>query len=145
MTEPRPTDSPPLHHTHIASERPVARVEFEPESPGYAWYPKHAWLHRAGVYPLLTPGARSMMDVMLWRLWEESQQPGHTPGIICGASIEQLAAWYGVSKRSAFRDVEFLLEPPPEVLLITGSPARLLAKLGPTVWEPLPGRHFARR
>lgn len=123
-------------HRHIIE--PV-----QPE-PGYLFYPVHAWLHRSGLYPLLPPGARSLLDVLLWQEWEQRQR-GDCPAGLVTATIEQFAAWCGCSSRTTYRDIGFLLEPSPAVLIITGTPARLLAQHGPTIWEPLPGRVIARR
>ncbi len=132
------------HNTHIAHDQEIAAITFAPADPGYPWYPVHAWLHRSGLYPLLPPGARGVIDVLLWRDWEQQQNRDGTPGLVI-ATIDQIAAWCGDSSRTTFRAVGFLLEPTPEVVAITGNPARLLAKRGPTVWEPLPGRSIARR
>lgn len=126
------------------SNRPIVRVEFASDEPAYPWYPVHAWLHRAGVYPLLSPSARSLLDVFLWQAWEQQQRPGMVAGQVV-ASIEQLAAWCGDSTRTTFRAVGLLLEPPAPIVTITGSPACLLAKLGPTLWQPMPGRYLAGR
>ena len=136
------TPNPTPHY--VMSNQPITRVEFAQAEPGYPWYPVHAWLHRSGLYPLLTPGARSLLDVMLWQAWEQEKAENSAGGLVI-ASIEQFAAWCGDTTRTTYRAVGFLLEPPDSVLVITGNPARLLAKRGPTVWEPLPGRSIARR
>lgn len=122
------------------------RITVEPVDDS-VWFPVLAWIHRSGLYPILPPIARDMLEVLLWQRWEQARKQGRKDGRLI-LSVEELAAYLGErggSRRSVFRATAFLLEPPASVLAITGSPARLLARHGTTVWEPLPGRSFAAR
>lgn len=125
------------HHTSITTDYQPQIIVQPAEDP--QWFPMLAWLHRSGLYPRLPQTPRDMIEVLCWQRWEQRRAHVH-------ATIDQLANWLGLrSPKAAYDAVRFLLEPPADIIAITGHPARLLAKHGPTVWEPLPGRRFASR
>lgn len=126
------------------SHKTTIRTDYQPQiivqpAEDPQWFPMLAWLHRSGLYPRLPQTPRDLLQVLCWQRWEQ-----RTPRVI--ATIDQLAGWLGLtSPKAAYDAVRFLLEPPATIIEITGLPPRLLAKHGPTVWEPLPGRRFASR
>lgn len=126
------------HRTFIATDYP-SEIIVRPASPDDGrWYPVLAWIHRSGLYPLLPQTARNLLEVLLWQRWEQKR-----PQVV--ATVEEVACWLGFTPKAVYSAQAVLLDPPPDVAAITGTPARLLAKHGPTVWEPLPGRSFASR